>query len=138
MKTIKMTHKTTAKEVHKQRLLEYMSNWDNDFPNRQEMAELLGIKLVTLRFHFCPAELAEIQNEGLELRKQRAAAPRSKIYKAMQKEAEDGNVSAQKEFLDRTEGKVIDKHEHTGKDGKELFPSLTGKEQEKLSEILGK
>jgi len=114
-----MTPKMTAKEIHKRRLLEYLSDWNHSFPNRICMAEILGIKLVTLKFHFSGAELAEIENEGLELRKQRSGIPRSKIYDSMQKEAEGGNVSAQKEFLDRTEGKVMDRLQ-VGMDGNTL------------------
>ena len=106
-----------AKELHKKRLLAYLEDWDNPFPNRTEMAKILGVKLVTLYYHFTPAEINEILNEGLELRKKNSAIPRAKIYESMQKVGSEGVVPAQKEFLDRTEGKVVDKHEHTGKDG---------------------
>ena len=101
-----------AKEKHRQRLLTYLSNWDNPFPNRIEMAAILGIKVETLHFHFTPAEMNEILNDGLELRKKNSAIPRSEIYESMKQAGKDGVVPAQKEFLDRTEGKVIDKVQH--------------------------
>ena len=124
-----------AKELHKKRLLTYLEDWDNPFPNRTEMAKILGVKLVTLYYHFTPAEINEILNEGIELRKKNSAVPRSEIYLAMLKEAKDGAVPAQKEFLDRTEGKVVDRHEHTGKDGKELFPTLSPEDKALLANI---
>jgi hypothetical protein len=101
-----------AKEKHKQRLLSYLMDWENPFPNRNEMAEVLGISQNTLYYHFNPAELNEILSDGLELRKKNSAIPRAEIYAAMHKSGKDGVVPAQKEFLDRTEGKVVEKHEH--------------------------
>ena len=113
-----------AKERHRHRLLSYLIDWDNPFPNKNEMAAILGIKQRTLYFHFTPAELNEILSDGLELRKKHSAVPRAEVYAAMRKAAGDGIVPAQKEFLDRTEGKVVDKHEHTGKDGKDLISNI--------------
>ena len=101
-----------AKDKHRAHLLKYMSDWNNPFPNRTEMAVVLGIKLVTLNFHFNADELNEILNEGLELRKKNSAIPRSEIYEAMQKAGKEGIVPAMKEFLDRTEGKIIEKIQH--------------------------
>jgi len=104
-----------AKERHKIKLLKYLGNWENDFPKRIEMPGILGIQKSTLRKHFSPVELQEIENEGLELRKKHSGRPRAQVYKSMLKEAKGGNISAQREFLDRTEGKLIEKREHTGK-----------------------
>lgn len=124
-----------AKERHKQRLLVYLGDWENNFPKRIEMPDILGIKRTTLYKHFSPNELLEIENEGLELRKKNSGRQRAKVYESMASEAKDGNVSAQKEFLDRTEGKVIEKRELTGKDGRELFPALTPEELEQLRNL---
>jgi len=98
-----------AKDRHRKRLIEYLGDWENDFPNKSGLAKILGLKHCTLYFHFTPAELNEICDEGLELRKRQAVNPRAEIYKAMLKSAKDGVVPAQKEFLDRTEGKVVDR-----------------------------
>ena len=100
-----------AKEKHKINLLKYLADWANDFPTRTEMAGILGLKKHTLWKHFSPAEFQEIENEGLELRKKGSSKQRALVYTAMLKEAVNGNVSAQREFLDRTEGKVKDKLE---------------------------
>lgn len=101
-----------AKDKHRQRLLSYLMDWDNPFPNKNEMAAILGLKQRTLYFHFTPFELNEILSDGLELRKKHSAVPRAEVYKAMRLAAGEGVVPAQKEFLDRTEGKVIDKVQH--------------------------
>ena len=114
-----------AKEKHRQRLLTYLSDWENPFPNKNEMAAIVGLKQRTLYFHFTPAELNEILSEGLELRKKHSAIPRAEVYKAMRLAASDGVVPAQKEFLDRTEGKVIDKIQH-GLDSAMLQVLLAG------------
>lgn len=97
-----------AKEKHRQRLLTYLADWSNEFPNHSELATILGVKRRTLYIHFCPAEINEILSAGLELRKRNATIPRAEIYAAMRETAKSGNVQAQKEFLDRTEGKVTD------------------------------
>ena len=124
-----------AKERHRQRLLVYLGDWENDFPRRIEMPEILGIKRTTLYKHFSPNELLEIENEGLELRKKNSGRQRAAVYRSMVSEAKGGNVSAQKEFLDRTEGKVIDKLEATGKDGSPLLPTLSIEELTQLRQI---
>lgn len=121
-----------AKDRHKINLLKYLGDWENNFPKRIEMHGILGIKRATLRKHFTADDLAEIESEGLALRKKHSAVPRAEIYSSMLDEAKDGNIPAQKEFLDRTEGKVTDKLEATGKDGSPLFPSLSPEELERL------
>ena len=110
----------TAKDRHILKIVEYIGNWDNNFPSRTKMAEICGVKQDTLRKHFTLEEYAEIESKGLELRKKNSAKQRGAVYKSMLKEAKGGNVPAQKEFLDRTEGKVTEKREVTGKDGKKL------------------
>jgi hypothetical protein len=95
-----------AKEKHKINLLKYLGDWENDFPTRTEMAGILGLKKHTLWKHFSPAELQEIENEGLELRKKNTARPRAEVFQSLLAKAKRGNVQAIKEFLDRTEGKA--------------------------------
>ncbi|OEU63370.1 MAG: hypothetical protein BA867_08690 [Desulfobacterales bacterium S5133MH16] len=124
-----------AKKKHRIQLLKYLASWDNDFPNKAEMAKVLGLKQRTLYFHFTPAELDDILSEGLDLRKKNSAVPRAEVYKAMLRAARKGVVPAQKEFLDRTEGKVAERHEHTGKGGRELFPALTDRDIDALNKI---
>lgn len=125
----------TTKNVHKANLIKYLSDWDNDFPKRVDFGTILGLKSPTLWRVFTAAELDEIENEALEIRKKNAARPRQEAYKALIRQFNKGNVPAIKEFLERTEGKVIEKRELTGKDGRELFPSLSTEELEQLRNL---
>jgi len=117
-------NRLSAKQRHRINLLKYLGNWENDFPNRTDYLDILKIKRTTLYKHFSPAELQEIENEALELRKKNTARPRAEVYQSLLAEAKSGNIRAIKEFLDRTEGKVVDKHEYTGKDGASLFTDI--------------
>jgi len=94
--------------------LAFLGNPDNDYPPRQEYAALLGIHIQTLYKHFSPADFQDIENEAYEIRKKNSTRQRSIVLGALYQEAQTGNVSAAKEFLDRTEGKVTEKHEHGG------------------------
>lgn len=115
-----------TKIKHTDKLLEYIGDSDNDFPTRRVMAlEVLGYSQVENMYKlFTKEELSQIEEEGLELRKKRSAPQRSAVYAAMLKEAKAGNVKAMREYLDRTEGKVIDRKEITGKDGAVMVPVL--------------
>lgn len=135
---MRKVNKILAKERHRHRLLEYLGDWENNFPKRVEMPDILGIKRTTLYKHFSPNELLEIENEGLELRKKNSGRQRAKVYESMVSEAKNGNTTAQKEFLDRTEGRVVEKRELTGKDGLPLLPTLTLEEVAQLHKIVPK
>lgn len=102
---------SSVKERNRVKLVEYIGNPDNEFPDRTEMAvTVLGYTTtVTLYRQFKPFELSEIEAEGFELRKKRSARERSKMYKSLYDEGLKGNVQAAREYLDRTEGKVTDK-----------------------------
>ena len=107
-----------AKESHKNNLLAYLAIWDNPWPkSMKDVGEALGVHPNTIRKHFKVGEIDKIKNEGLELRKQNSSDQRASVYDAMLKEAKKGNTTAQNSFLDRTEGKISDKVELTGKDG---------------------
>jgi hypothetical protein len=104
----------TAKERHKNTLLGFLGNPENDYPPRVEYARILSVSTKTLYQHFSPADLQDIENEAYEIRKKNSTRQRSIVLGALYQEAQTGNVSAAKEFLDRTEGKVTEKHEHGG------------------------
>lgn len=106
-----------AKQRHKDKLLKYLADWSNPWPNRDTMPGICGLCASTLRHHFSVEDFAEMESLGLEMRLKNAAVPRANAYDALTREAADGNVSAIKELLDRTEGKVIEKREYSGKDG---------------------
>jgi hypothetical protein len=100
------------KEAYKTKILEYIGNPDNDFPNRQELASEIGITKATLYKHFSPEELYDLEITGLELRRKRYAPRLSKADLALIKKAEEGDVSAIKlcyqRFEDWAERKRID------------------------------
>ncbi len=126
----------TAKEKYRQELLEYLGDWENPFLKRIEMPAVLGIKLRTLYKHFPSADLTEIENEAMAMRKKHSSRQRSEVYDSMLVQALKGNTTAQKEFLDRTEGKVVERKEVTGKDGTNLIPELTAEEKAQLAQII--
>ena len=100
-----------AKDIAKEKLLNYLSNPENEFMTRLRLSnEVLGYKNPNqLNAMFTAAEIQEIEDEALVLRKKRSARQRGNVLDAMYQKAVRGDVSAMKEYLDRTEGKVTDK-----------------------------
>lgn len=117
-------NRLSAKQRHRINLLKHLGNWENIFPSRTDYLNILGIKRTTLYKHFSPAELQEIENEGIELRKKNTARPRAEVFQSLLAKAKSGNVPAIKEFLNRTEGKVVDKYERYGKNGQPLYGGI--------------
>ena len=100
----------TAKEKHRAKMISFWGDPENEFISRRNMfTDILKIKGPTFYHHFSPLELCEIESEAEQLRRDRSARQRSEVMQALHTCAtESGNVSAAKEFLDRTEGKVPD------------------------------
>lgn len=116
-----MSNKMTAvKRAHRTKLVEYIGDWNNDFPRRADMPGICGFTSTTLYLHFTPAELQEIEEEGFELRKRQAVLPRADMYNALYQEGLKGNVPAIKEYLDRIEGKTVDKLKLSGSSDKPI------------------
>lgn len=104
---------SNAKIAHTEKILAYLADWDNPWPKTDRaMGKIVGITPQGIQRHFSPAELRKLRDDGLELRKQNSSAPRAAIYDSMAAIAAKGNTTAQKEFLDRTEGKITDRQEH--------------------------
>lgn len=137
--------------AHRATLIEYLSNPENDFPLRQDYIKIIGVSHTkTLYSHFKSEDLTEIEHEAMEIRKKRCSRQRSIVLEALYNKAkgytkkikkpvknEDGSWGEReiektfepchksaKEFLDRTEGKVLDKKEISGPGGKDLIPIL--------------
>ena len=84
-----------AKERHRQKLIEYIGNPDNDFPTRNAMAvTVCGVARKTLYATFTPDELCGIEKEGLILRRTKYAPSLSAADKALMKKANEGDVAA--------------------------------------------
>lgn len=139
----------TAKEKHRLKLLAYMGNPELEFPGRVDFPKIVGVSKQCLYNHFTPLELSEIEAEAVDIRKASCSRQRAMVLDAMFKRAVgfshkkkktqtvDGKTeettsetyyppdkAAAQEFLDRTEGKVIEKKEITGGDGAPLVPIL--------------
>lgn len=106
--------KITAKDRNRAKLLKYLSDPENDFIPRQDYStQILKYKKPNQIYQTLPPEeLTEIEAEAMESRKAASARQRSILYSKLYEEGKAGNVTAIKEFLDRTEGKVKEKHEH--------------------------
>jgi len=118
----------TAKERHRCKLLEYLSNPENDMPNRVYMND------VVLGFHkskryiyvvFTVDELNEIESEALEIRRKKYKPAIAKADKALLAEAEAGNVQAIKLAYQRFE-------DWSEKQRKEVTKKLDNESDEEL------
>jgi hypothetical protein len=108
----------TAKERHKANLLKYLSDPDNTFPKRDEMAHAIGVALRTLHHNFTPDELRSIEAEALENRRKLYAPQLAKVDIGLLEQAAAGDARAAKLAYQRFEGwteKQI--REISGKDG---------------------
>jgi hypothetical protein len=96
----------TSKEKHRAKLLEYMSNPDNDFPTREVMSlQVLGFKQrQQINKVFSVEELHEIEQEALENRRKKYASQLARVDKALMDRALDGDPQAIKLCYQRFEG----------------------------------
>lgn len=92
-----------TKERHRNKLLEFLGNPENEFVNREHMPSVCGIKKATFRTHFSPTELAEIESEALEMRRKKYAPRLSKADSALLNKAAEGDVAAIKLAYQRFE-----------------------------------
>jgi len=74
---------------------------------------ILRITGPTFYKHFSVEELFDIEAEAAQIRRDRSTRQRAAVLNALYTSATDGNVPAAKEFLDRTEGTVAQKNEHS-------------------------
>ena len=110
-----------AKQKHKTKLLEYLSNPDNDFPTREVMSiDVLGFKQ-RQQIHkvFSPEELQAIEQEALENRRRKYASQIAQVDSALMERAKKGDPQAIKLVYQRFEG-WSEKHELSAKDGQPL------------------
>ncbi len=128
-----------AKDRHRIRLIAMLGNPELDFPRRGAYPEMLGVSKNTLYHHFTPSDLQEIEDEAVKIRRASCCRQRENVMDALYKRAvgyshPDTHVAtwngevilteiekhyppdrgAGQEYLDRTEGKVKDKLEHSG------------------------
>lgn len=109
-----------SKDMHREKLLEYLGNPDNEFLPRCKLStDVLGFKQEK-QIHqvFSPDELRELESEALELRRKRYIRHISVADIALLNKAADGDVPAIKLAYQRFEGWGEKKiSEHSGPDG---------------------
>lgn len=97
-----------ASERNRNLIIDYISDPDNPFPTRAEMALIICNykEIASLYKTLTKEQLTEIEHEGLAARRKRYSKKLSRIDEAMIKEAEDGNHAAAKLIYDRIEGSI--------------------------------
>jgi len=86
----------TIKERAKQKILEFLADPENSFPTRSELSTAIcGYSTSqTIYRLFTPAELGQIEQEAIEIRRTRCVRRLSRIDEALLREAEQGNIAA--------------------------------------------
>ena len=120
---------TTAQIRAKDKLLRYFSNPDNPPLNRSALStQVLGYKREEeIHRLFTPCQIAEIEREGLELRRQKYAGALAKVDAGMLAAAAAGDAQAAKLCYQKFEAwseKQI--REHTGANGKPITHAVVG------------
>ena len=97
-----------AFDRHRNTIIEFIADPDNDFPSRSEIAlVILNYKDVSSLYRiFTKEELTQIEADGLAARRKRYTKKLARIDDAMIKEAEGGNHAAAKLIYERIEGAV--------------------------------
>jgi hypothetical protein len=94
-----------AKEKYKTRILKHLSNPDNVFVTRiTEIAKALEMSQDTLAYHFRAADMVEVCQEALKLRRENYTGHSETVDKALIKKAKAGDVAAQRLFYQVIEG----------------------------------
>lgn len=95
-----------AKERARLKIIEYIGNLDHDFPKRAELAtEVCQYKNRKYLYQlFTPAELTQLEREGLEIRRSKYARYSTIVDRSVIKKAAVGDMKAAELFYKRFEG----------------------------------
>jgi hypothetical protein len=94
-----------AKAVVKQRIMDYLTNPENEWPTRSNLALAMGYaSYSSLNRAFNPEALDEIENEARHIRITRYKDKLSKVDLALAKKAQEGDTAAIKLAYQRFEG----------------------------------
>jgi hypothetical protein len=98
--------KLTAKERHRETLVGYLANPDNEFPTRKVMSEdILGFSSKTVLYkHFTVQEINQIEADGLEARRNRYSSKLAAVDSGLLRQAATGDAQAAKLAFQRYEG----------------------------------
>lgn len=136
MKNKQECNKLTPAEKYRMELIKHLSDPELPFPNRSQYTKIIGRTRKTLYEHFTPDDLSEIEKEAYENRKASCVPQRANVLKALYdramgfehsaihitnhmgkiiktkiKKVYPPDRAAAQEFLDRVEGKVVEKKE---------------------------
>ena len=136
-----MTEKLMAKDLHRQTIIEYLSDPDNPHMNRSQLSvDLLGFSQQSVIYtHFTPAELAEIELEALELRRKCYATKLAQVDDGLISKAIAGGAAEAKLVYERFEGwnpKQIKEIIFDGPVLQQLFAVLPPEIAEKVKQVL--
>lgn len=116
----KKTAILSAKSMHAETLIRFLSNPANEWPTKEQMSlKVLGMQSkIYVNKTWSPAEFqTDIAAPALKLRRSRYAAQLSRVDQALFEQAEAGNIQAAKLIYQRFEG---------WKEGQEVELSTTG------------
>lgn len=96
----------TTKAEHTEKMLEYLSNPENEIPTRVVLAtEVLGMATSQQMYNiFTVKDLEDIEAKALKIRRTKYAPELSKVDRAMLKAATEGDSKAAKLCYQRFEG----------------------------------
>jgi len=126
--------------LKRQKILDYLTNPDNPPITRCELStKILGYTHEnTIYRFFSPEDIDAIEWEALDIKRRRYAKELMQVDAAVLKRAAKGDPKAAKLAYQRFENWGEKKYnEHTGKDGKPLFPELTDDLMERIRTLAG-
>jgi hypothetical protein len=104
MKKLAEAKKKLTKENLTLKIIDVLSDSDQVFPSRDELAKKIGTTRATIYRHYTPAELCVLEKLALEERRKRYANKIAKIDESLMGRALDGDVPAIKLVYQRLEG----------------------------------
>ena len=120
----------TLTKKNRRKVLDYLSDPENDFLTRCKLStQVLGYaEESTIYRSLSPTILDEIEIEAFEIRKKRSSGQATRLFAVMYKNALDGDMVAAKEWLERTQGKVVNKNQNDTSITMDGLKLIAGKE----------
>lgn len=95
---------TDAKLQHRMRLLDYLSNPENEWPRRSQYCDCIRISNSALHQFFTPDELLKVDAEALAIRRGQYHKVSAKVDKALEEAATEGTAADRKLYYQVKEG----------------------------------
>jgi hypothetical protein len=114
---IRGTINQERKAILRNELLTYLTDEQNHWPTRHEMAGLVGLSVQRFYHYFSPLDLAHIEAEARIMRRKSHKRDLDEIDKAIIRKAKTGNVNAAALVYDKLDEPTPKKVEVTGENG---------------------